>query len=195
VDALDPRSIEAEAISCVDADAWESWLGSHHAARDSVWLKIAKKSSGERSVTPTEAIEVALCYGWIDSHRRSLDAKFFLQRYSRRRRGSSWSRVNVDRAEALIATGRMRAAGLAEIERAKADGRWDAAYESQRTATIPADLAVALASDEPARAYFESLGRTERYSVILPLLKARTAANREAQLGRIVALLRRQRVT
>jgi uncharacterized protein YdeI (YjbR/CyaY-like superfamily) len=190
VDARDRRSPEAAVISCVDADAWESWLLTHHEAQDGVWLKIAKKGSGERSVTSKDALEVALCYGWIDSRRKALDEKFFLQKYSPRRRGSSWSRINAERAEALIAAGRMHAAGLAQIDGAKADGRWDAAYESQRAATIPADLAAALATDESARAHFESLGRTDRYAVILPLLKARTAASREAQLSRIVALLR-----
>lgn len=179
-----------EIISCAGAADWESWLAAHHAVRDGVWLKIAKKDSGRTSVTPVEAVEVALCYGWIDSQRKSHDGGYFLQKYSPRRRGSSWSRVNVERAEALIAAGRMRAPGLAEIEAAKADGRWDAAYESQRSATVPADLAAALARDEPARAFFESLGRTDRYAVILRLLKARSTASRAAQLRRLVALLR-----
>jgi uncharacterized protein YdeI (YjbR/CyaY-like superfamily) len=141
-------------------------------------------------VTAAEAGEVALCYGWIDSHRKSLDASYFLQKYSPRRPGSSWSRVNVERVEALIAAGRMRAPGLAEVEAAKTDGRWDAAYASQHRATVPDDLAAALARDERARAFFESLGRTDRYGVILRLLKARTPAIRAAQLRRIVARLR-----
>jgi uncharacterized protein YdeI (YjbR/CyaY-like superfamily) len=179
-----------EIIRCVDAAEWESWLAKHHAERDGVWLKIAKKGSGEASVTPAAAIEVALCYGWIDSRRKSYDGASFLQKYSPRRPGSSWSRVNVERAEALIAAGRMRAPGLAEVEAARADGRWDTAYESQRTATVPADLAAALARDERARAFFQSLGRTDRYAVILRLLKARSEAARAAQLSRMVALLR-----
>ena len=136
-----------DVIRCVDAAEWESWLEVHHAKADGVWLKIAKKGSGRSSVTAAEADEVALCYGWIDSQRKSHDETYFLQKFTPRRRGSSWSRVNVDRADALIAAGRMRAAGFAEIEAAKADGRWDAAYESQRTATVPDDLAAALAAD------------------------------------------------
>lgn len=179
-----------DVVGCVDAAEWESWLAAHHTARDDVWLKIAKKGSGLPSVTPAEATEVALCFGWIDGHRKSHDEAHFLQRYSPRRRGSSWSRVNVERAEALIEAGRMRPAGLAQVEAAEADGRWAAAYASQRAATVPADLAAALARDEPARAFFESLGRTDRYAVILPLLKARSAAKRAAQLHRMVALLR-----
>jgi uncharacterized protein YdeI (YjbR/CyaY-like superfamily) len=179
-----------EILAFGDAAQWEAWLADHCASSADAWLKIAKKGAGLVSVTPGEALDVALCYGWIDSQRRSHDEASFLQRYSPRRRGSPWSRVNVERAEALIAAGRMREPGLAEIEAARADGRWDAAYESQRTATVPADLAAALAHDEPARAFFESLGRTDRYAVILRLLKARTAASREAQLDQVVALLR-----
>jgi uncharacterized protein YdeI (YjbR/CyaY-like superfamily) len=181
---------QVEILAFGDADRWEAWLAEHCATHAEAWLRIARKGAGLVSVTPSEALDVALCYGWIDSQRRSHDESSFLQRYSPRRRGSPWSRVNVERAEALIAAGRMRAPGLAEIEAARADGRWQAAYESQRTATVPADLAAALARDEPARAFFESLGRTDRYAVILRLLKARTAASREAQLRQVVALLR-----
>jgi uncharacterized protein YdeI (YjbR/CyaY-like superfamily) len=185
-----------EPIAFRDADEWESWLAAHAASETEVWLKIAKKGSGQTSVTAAEADEVAICYGWIDSHRRSHDKTHFLQRFSPRRRGSPWSRINADRAEALIAAGRMRPAGLAEIEAARADGRWDAAYASQRTATVPPDLVDALARDEPARAFFESLGRTDRYAVILRLMKARGPAAREAQLRRMVDLLHAgQRVT
>jgi uncharacterized protein YdeI (YjbR/CyaY-like superfamily) len=179
-----------EVIAFCDAAQWDSWLAAHHATRSGVWLKLAKKGAGQPSVTPVEALEVALCYGWIDSQRKSHDGSWFLQRYSPRRRGSPWSRVNVERVEALLAAGRMRPAGQAEVAAAKADGRWDAAYESQGTATVPPDLAAALARDEPARAFFESLGRTDRYAVILPLLKARSAASRAAKLRRMVALLR-----
>jgi uncharacterized protein YdeI (YjbR/CyaY-like superfamily) len=179
-----------EILAFGDAAQWEAWLAEHCATRADAWLQIAKKGAGRVSVTPAEALDVALCYGWIDSQRRSHDGSHFLQRFSPRRPGSSWSRVNVERVEALTAAGRMRAPGLAEVEAAKADGRWDAAYESQRTATVPADLAAALARDEPARAFFESLGRTDRYAVILRLLKARDAAGRAAQLRQVVALLR-----
>jgi uncharacterized protein YdeI (YjbR/CyaY-like superfamily) len=179
-----------EVIECATAADWESWLAGHHAAREGVWLKIAKKGSARRSVTPAEATEVALCYGWIDSHRKTGDLEHFLQRYSPRRPHSSWSRINAERAAALIAAGRMRASGLAQVEAAKADGRWEAAYEPQRTAAVPADLAAALARDEPARVFFESLGRTGRYAVILRLSKSRSAASRERQLRQIIALLR-----
>jgi uncharacterized protein YdeI (YjbR/CyaY-like superfamily) len=179
-----------ELLAFGDAAQWEAWLAEHCASAAEAWLKIARKGTGQVSVTTAEALDVALCYGWIDSQRRSHDESWFLQRYSPRRRGSSWSRVNVERVEALLAAGRMRAPGLAEVEAAKADGRWDAAYESQRTAAVPPDLAAALAGDEPARAFFESLGRSDRYAVILRLLKARGETARAAELRRMVALLR-----
>jgi uncharacterized protein YdeI (YjbR/CyaY-like superfamily) len=179
-----------EPLAFRDADEWEAWLAAHAAGRAEVWLKIAKKGSGQASVTAAEADEVAICHGWIDSHRKSLDGTHFLQRFSPRRKGSPWSRINVDRAEALIAAGRMRPAGLAEIEAARADGRWDAAYASQRTATVPPDLVDALARDDAARGSFESLNRTDRYAVILRLLKARGPAARETRLRRAVDELR-----
>lgn len=172
-----------------DATEWESWLARYHDRPGGVWLMIAKKGSGETSVTVGEALDVALCYGWIDSQRRSHDQRHYLQRYSRRRPGSAWSRVNVDKVETLIATGRVQPPGLAEIAAAQADGRWEAAYESQRTATAPPDLAAALARSEPARRAFERLDKTSRYAVILPLLKARTPEGRATRLRRAVEAL------
>jgi uncharacterized protein YdeI (YjbR/CyaY-like superfamily) len=165
-----------------DAAAWEAWLAEHHGTAPDAWLKIAKKGSGVASVTAAQALEVALCYGWIDGHRKALDERYFLQRYSPRRKRSSWSRVNVERVEALTAAGRMRPAGLAEVAAAKADGRWDAAYAAQRDIAVPPDLAEALAADPKAAARFEALGKTARYQLILPLLKARTPAGRASRL-------------
>jgi uncharacterized protein YdeI (YjbR/CyaY-like superfamily) len=185
-----PEGSSEQAETCADAKAWEAWLDEHHGGRDGVWIKIAKKGSGIASVTAAEGTEVALCFGWIDGHRKSYDDTYFLQRYSPRRRSSTWSRLNVTRAEQLVAAGRMRAAGLAEIEKAKADGRWDAAYASQATATVPDDLAAALAADDRARATFDGLGKTDRYAVILELLKAPSPAVRETRLGRAIDRLR-----
>lgn len=173
-----------------DAARWEAWLAAQHGVLAEAWLRIAKRHSGIASVTPAEALEVALCYGWIDGQRRAHDDVSFLQRYSRRRPRSSWSKVNVAKVEELTAAGRMRPAGLGEVAAAKADGRWAAAYESQRTATVPADLAAALAGDARAHAAFERLGRSDRYAVILPLLKARTPETRAKILARAVARLR-----
>src|SRR5260370_37011976 len=128
---------DAEVMVCADAAQWESWLAAHHEQPGGVWLKIAKQGSGKGSITIREALDVALCYGWIDSQRNAYDAAYYVQRYSRRRPKSPWSKRNSDRAEALMAAGRLRAPGLAEIRAAKADGGRAAAYESQRNNWIP----------------------------------------------------------
>jgi uncharacterized protein YdeI (YjbR/CyaY-like superfamily) len=163
-----------EIIAFADAGQWESWLGEHYEGTTGVWLKIAKKSSGKASITVAEALDVALCYGWIDSQRKAHDDAHYLQRYSPRRPDSSWSLVNVHKAKALIAAGRVREPGLAAIRAAQADGRWAAAYESQRTAMVPDDLAAALADNAPARERFERLNRTDQYGLFLRLIKAKT---------------------
>jgi uncharacterized protein YdeI (YjbR/CyaY-like superfamily) len=133
----------SEVLACRDGAAWEAWLADHHTLRAGVWLRIARKGSGQASVSNDEALDVALCYGWINGQRKPLDGSWYLQRYTPRRPQSTWSKVNVDKVEALTAAGRMRAPGMAEVEAAKADGRWDAAYEPARTATVPPDLAAA----------------------------------------------------
>jgi uncharacterized protein YdeI (YjbR/CyaY-like superfamily) len=179
---------DAEILYFDDADAWDQWLTEHGQTRRAAWLAIAKKGSG--GMDAAEAGDVAICHGWIDGHRRGLDATHFAQRYSPRRPGSPWSRVNVERVEALDAAGRMRPGGLAQVAAAKADGRWDAAYASQRTAEVPVDLAEALARDAKARAAFEALGRSDRYGLFLPILKARTPAARERAVARALATLR-----
>ncbi|GAA4726228.1 YdeI/OmpD-associated family protein [Phytohabitans rumicis] len=179
------------AITCADAAAFEDWLERHHDSAAEVWVKIAKKGSGVPSMTASEAVDVVLCFGWIDGQRKSLDGTYFLQRYTRRRPKGTWSRINVDRVAALTAAGRMRAPGLAEVAAARADGRWEAAYESQRTATVPADLAAALAASPRAREAYERLDRTARYLVILGLAKTRTPAGRAARLAKEIAALER----
>jgi uncharacterized protein YdeI (YjbR/CyaY-like superfamily) len=182
-----------EVLIFEDAAPWEAWLASHHGQVEGVWLKVGKKSSSNRSITVLEAGDVALCYGWIDSVRRSPDDDYFLQRYSPRRPKGSWSRVNVDRVEALLATGRMREPGLAEVSAAKTDGRWAAAYESQKNTTIPPDVRAALKANKRARDSFDQLGKTERYLMVLPLLKARTSAARAARLQKMINRLGERR--
>lgn len=179
-----------ETLDFADAAQWESWLADHHGSADGAWVKIAKKGAATKSVTLPEALDAALCFGWIDSHRKGLDENHYLQRYSPRRPKGSWSRVNVDMAEALIVTGRMREPGFAAIQAAKDDGRWDAAYEPQRTATVPPDLAAALAADDRARERFDLLDRTNQYALFLRLMKAKTPATRAVQLDRILTALR-----
>jgi uncharacterized protein YdeI (YjbR/CyaY-like superfamily) len=179
----------AEVIAFRNGAAWEAWLADHHTLRSGVWLKIAKKGSNLASVTISEALDVALCYGWIDGQRRSLDDQYYLQKYTPRRPRSTWSKVNVEKAEALIAAGRMREPGFAAIAAAKADGRWAGAYDSAKNAAVPPDLAAALEQDDRARRFYESLGRTDQYVVILRLMTARTDKARAARLRRMVATL------
>ena len=172
-----------------DAAGWEAWLAAHHDSADGVVLRIARK--GSPGLTIDDALEVALCHGWIDSVRRAGDEHHFLQRYSPRRKGSPWSAVNVALVEDLTAAGRLRAGGLAQVEAAKADGRWETAYASQRTATVPDDLAAALDSDPAAKRAFDALSRTDRYAILLELMKARTPAARAKRLAGALDRLRK----
>jgi uncharacterized protein YdeI (YjbR/CyaY-like superfamily) len=183
-----------EVRSFADAATWETWLDDHHADRAGVWIRIARKGSGYRSIDAAEGTQIALCFGWIDGQRRRLDETHFLQKYTPRRRRSLWSRINRDRAEALIAAGRMRRPGLDQIAAARADGRWERAYGSQRVTTVPPDLDAALRDETAAQVAFDALGRTDRYLLILTLLKARTENDRSARLARIIAELGRPEV-
>jgi uncharacterized protein YdeI (YjbR/CyaY-like superfamily) len=180
----------AEVIAFRDAAEFEDWLDAHADLRAGVWLKIAKSGSGIPSLTADEAVDIGLCYGWISGQRRSFDESYYLQKYVPRRPRSRWSQINVAKAEELIAAGRMRPSGLAEVEAAKADGRWAAAYQPQRDATLPTDLAAALAADPSAAEAFDALTRTQQYAVILQLVTARTATAREARVRRAMAALR-----
>jgi uncharacterized protein YdeI (YjbR/CyaY-like superfamily) len=180
---------DIDVLDLVDADEWDRWLAEHGTTRTEAWVTISKKGSGRPGMTAAEAGDVAIAHGWIDGQRRRADETHFLQRYSPRRPGSPWSRVNVERVEALEAAGRMRPGGRAQVAAAKADGRWAAAYASQRAAEVPDDLAAALAVDDRARAAFEALGRSERYALFLPLLKARTPQARVGALRKALESL------
>jgi len=177
----------ADVLVFITVAEWESWLESHHADAAEVWLRIGKRNSSVPGLSIADALDGALCFGWIDGQRKANDADSFLQRYSPRRRTSSWSRINVEKFEALAAAGRVRPAGYAQRDAAQADGRWDAAYESQRTAETPPDLAAALARHPRAAAAFEAMSRSDRYAVILTLLKARTPRRRAELVERAVA--------
>jgi uncharacterized protein YdeI (YjbR/CyaY-like superfamily) len=172
------------------AAAWEEWLeAEHERADDGIWLKIAKKGSGIDSVTHAEALEVALCFGWIDGQRRAFDNDWFLQRFTPRRRGSRWSRINRDRVEALIAAGRVRPAGLREYERAKADGRLEAAYEPQSQITVPDDLARAFEENPAAARFFETLDSRNRYAVLYRIQDAKRPETRARRIAQYVEML------
>lgn len=168
-----------------NAKAFETWLRQHHATSAGLWLKIAKRGSIDASVTYLEAVEIALCWGWIDGQKKGLDEQYFLQRFTPRRARSVWSKINVDKVAALIQAGRMQAPGLAQIEAAKADGRWARAYDSARTSVVPEDLIAALDAAPKAKAFFSTINATNRYAVLWRIqtaVKAETRARRIAQL-------------
>jgi uncharacterized protein YdeI (YjbR/CyaY-like superfamily) len=170
---------------------FEDWLEENHDSSSGVWLKIAKKGVAERSVTYAEALEVALCFGWIDSQKRGFDDRHFLQRFTPRRPRGRWSKINREKAEALIAAGKMRPTGLAEVEAAKSDGRWEAAYEGQRRARVPPDLKRELDANPAAREFFDSLDSANRYAIVYRLGEAKKAETRERRLRKFVAMLER----
>ncbi|CAL9581760.1 hypothetical protein SUDANB108_05074 [Streptomyces sp. enrichment culture] len=167
----------------------DSWLTEHPAPHPGLWVKVAKKGSGIASVSAADVNDVALCHGWITGQRKGLDASYYLQRITPRRPGSLWSLVNVRRVQELTEAGRMRPGGLAEVAAARADGRWEAAYASQKEAEVPRELAAALARSPRAAAAFEKLGRTDRYLAMLGVLRARTPDARAAQADAAVRKL------
>lgn len=178
-------------LSFASPAEWETWLTEHGSGSPGVWLKFAKRSSGVLSVGRAEAIEASLAHGWIDGQLDKLDENFWLVRFTPRRRTSKWSRINRDTAERLIAQGRMKGAGLEEVERAKRDGRWEAAYPPQSAAEVPPDLQAALEASPEAKAFFASLTGANRYAVLYRIHDARTAPTRAARIERFVAMLGR----
>jgi len=168
----------------------EAWL-EENADADGVWLKIAKKGAAEPSVTYAEALELALCFGWIDSQKRGLDDEHFLQRFTPRRPRGRWSKINREKCEALIESGAMRPSGLAEVEAAKADGRWEAAYAGARTAAVPEDLRRELDANPQAAASFAALDGANRYAILYRLDEAKRPETRERRLQKFVAMLER----
>ena len=180
---------EPQIVAFTSQVEWESWLREHHTESDGLWLKIAKKGTVDESVTYTEALDVALCYGWIDGQKGAFDEHWWLQRFTPRRARSRWSKVNTTHVERLIAAGRMQPAGLLEVERAKADARWDAAYEAQSTATVPDDLRVALDENEAARVFFETLNSANRYAIIYRVQDAKRPETRARRIRTFVEML------
>ncbi|WP_036136374.1 YdeI/OmpD-associated family protein [Aerolutibacter daejeonensis] len=171
-----------------DAAEWEAWLDVHGDSKG-VWLKIAKKGADVGSVTYAEALDAALCHGWIDGQKRGCDARYFLQRFTPRRARSLWSRINIGHVERLTAAGRMRPSGLREVEAAKADGRWDQAYEGGRDMPVPEELAKALAKNAKARRFFEQLDRTNRYAFCWRVHTAKKAETRQSRAASFVEMM------
>ncbi|WP_420365810.1 YdeI/OmpD-associated family protein [Curtobacterium sp. L3-7] len=184
--------MEIEPFVVVDAAAWRAWLDANEDSSDGVWLVLAKKGTTEpTSVTYAQALDEALCSGWIDGQKRSLDAATFLQRFTPRRKASLWSERNIGLVATLIADGRMRDRGQAEIDRAKADGRWDRAYAGAASITVPEDLLAALDAAPAAAALFAELDATNRYAVLHRITTAPSATARTNRLTKLVEMLER----
>jgi uncharacterized protein YdeI (YjbR/CyaY-like superfamily) len=182
---------DLETRAFASAEEWEAWLRAHHSSAPGVWIKFARKGSDVQSVTYLEALHAALCFGWIDGQARSVDEAAYVQRFTPRRPRSIWSKRNRGFAEALIADGRMQPAGLREVERAKADGRWDAAYDAPSTATVPDDLRAALDASPRAAEFFATLNSQNRYAILHRVQTAKRAETRARRIERFVAMLER----
>jgi uncharacterized protein YdeI (YjbR/CyaY-like superfamily) len=174
-----------------DQQAWADWLHTNHVTSPGLWIRLAKKASARRSVAYAEAVEIALCYGWIDGQSKSHDETTWLQKFTPRRRGSIWSKINREKAERLISDGRMQAAGLAEVDRAKQDGRWDAAYDSPGSATVPKDFQAALKSSPQASSFFCTLNSRNRFAILFRIQNAKKPATRARRIEQFIRMLDR----
>ena len=174
------------------ARAFADWLAEHHATANGVWIRFAKKASGIPSITYAEALEEALCHGWIDGQSKRVDDVWYLQKFTPRRARSIWSKINCAKATALIDAGRMKPAGIAEVERARQDGRWERAYDSPSRATIPDDLAAALAKNKRASAFFATLDSRNRYAILHRVQTAKKPETRARRIADFVEMLTRR---
>jgi len=170
---------------------WAKWLDKNHANSSGIWMRLAKKASELKSVNYAEALDVALCYGWIDGQKKSYDEESWLQKFTPRGAKSIWSKINREKAEALIATGKMKPAGLQAIEKAKLDGRWDAAYDSQSKATVPEDFQVELDKNKKAKDFFATLKSVNRYAILFRIQTAKKAETRAKRIQQFIQMLER----
>lgn len=168
---------------------WEAWLAEHYADPTGIWLKIAKKATGVLSISYSEALEGALCYGWIDGQKAAFDERYWLQKFTPRRAKSIWSQINCDKATSLIEAGKIQPAGLHQVELAKADGRWEAAYVGQSKATVPDDLQKALDKNPQAHDFFLTLNSVNRYAILFRIQTARKAETRATRIQKFVDML------
>lgn len=178
-------------LTFASSSIWRTWLAENHAVSDGIWLRFFKKGSGVETVTYAEALQEALCFGWIDGQRQTFDSQSYLQKFTPRRPKSGWSKINVGHAERLIANGRMTPAGLRAIEAAKGDGRWDRAYDSPGRMGVPEDFLKALAKHNRAKTFFDKLDRVNRFSICYRLQTAKTAETREKRMTAIIDMLKR----
>jgi uncharacterized protein YdeI (YjbR/CyaY-like superfamily) len=187
-----PEKTRPITISFEDADAMRQWLEVNYGLTEGIWLKMAKKEAPITTVTYQDALQVALCFGWIDGQANKLDEHFYLQKFTPRRKRSIWSKRNVDIAERLITEGKMHPAGMLEIEKAKADGRWENAYESSRNMAIPKDFLKAVAENEQANQFFQTLNKTNLFAIAFRLTTAKSPATRAKRFTQIMEMLERK---
>jgi uncharacterized protein YdeI (YjbR/CyaY-like superfamily) len=180
---------QAPVLGFPSAEAWREWLEAEHATSTGVWLKIAKQGGAEAGISYPDALDAALCFGWIDGQKRGLDSDHWLQRFTPRKPGGRWSKINTKRAEALIAAGRMQPAGQREVDAARADGRWDAAYAGQRAAEVPGDLAQALAASPDAAAFFETISSVNRYAILYRIGSVKRPETRARKIAQYIQML------
>ena len=173
-------------------EAWAVWLEENHASSSGLWLRLAKKAADLESLSYAEALEVALCYGWIDGQKKSYDESSWLQKFTPRRARSIWSKINREKAEALIASGRMKAAGREAVESAKQDGRWEAAYDSPSNATVPDDFQAELDKNAEAKAFFATLNSTNRYAILFRIQTAKKAETRARRIEQFISMLEKK---
>jgi uncharacterized protein YdeI (YjbR/CyaY-like superfamily) len=183
------ESTELPTLTFESKKKFADWLAKQYDKSEGVWMKLAKKATGIPSVTYAEALDVALCYGWIDGQRRSFDDIYFLQKFTPRRPKSIWSKINTEKVERLIASGEMKASGLKAVEAAKQDGRWDAAYKSQKNIEVPDDFKSALSKNKKAKAFFETLTGAKRYSFLFRIETAKKAETRAKRILQFVEML------
>jgi uncharacterized protein YdeI (YjbR/CyaY-like superfamily) len=179
-------------LSFESQDRWETWLAENHSHSKGIWLKIAKKGTGIALIDYQGALESALCYGWIDGQKGALDDTYWLQKFTPRRPNSKWSKINREKALTLIAEGRMRPAGLRQVEMAQSDGRWEAAYDSQSRITIPADFQAELDKNEQAREFFNALNSANRYAILYRIQTAKKPETRSARISKFIEMLANQ---
>ncbi|WP_158749445.1 YdeI family protein [Acidobacterium sp. S8] len=180
---------ELQIIAFPNQKAWEKWLKPNHQASPGIWLKLARKASVTASITYAEALEVALCYGWIDGQKRSLSDEAWLQKFTPRGKKSIWSKINREKVSALIESGRMQPAGLAEIDRARKDGRWDQAYDSPSTATVPPELQKALNQSPRAKKFYATLESRNRYAILWRIQTAKKPETRAKRIALCIEML------
>ena len=185
------KSTDLPILPFASKKKWSDWLAKHHDRSTGVWLKLGKKDSGIASITYEEALDVALCYGWIDGQKKGFDDQYWLQKFTPRGPKSIWSKINTEKAERLIASGEMKSAGLKAIGAAKNDGRWDAAYASQKNISIPEDFQAALDNNKKAKAFFATLNSVNRYAILFRIHNAKRSQTRARRIQQFVEMLER----